>query len=257
MNRRKTERRRVLAEGDAVAALGGTTTDLGGGELGIPQRHHGERDEAAVTGAGAPFVDHPVVVDLNAQQGEFFVLALEEGLTAEAGKDVRETQRSLDMIGIHVGKALGLVVATDEDVVEGAWLVLHDLGAHGGRQAGERVDEVVVIPDIAVGPGRVIDGEGVATSDVHRHLVAFDARSPIDELLGQAGRPQIGRFHNVVVDRDDAGDVHGWLLGCALDLGCWVSGVLGFGDAENLTNRQFGTIMGRGVSRARTLPPGR
>jgi hypothetical protein len=194
--------------------------------LGVPQRHHGERDETAVTGAGAPFVDHPVVVDLNAQQGEFFVLALEEGLTAEAGKDVREAQRSLNMIGVHVGKALGLVVAADEDVVEGARLVLHDLGAHGGRQTGERVHEIVVVPDIAVSAGGVVNGEGVATGDVHRHLVAFDTRSPIDKILGEAGRPQIGRFHNVVVDRDDAGDFHGWLLGCAVGLGGWGFGLL-------------------------------
>ena len=125
------------------------------------------------------------------------------------------------MVGIHIGESLGLVIATHEDVVEGAWFVLHDLGTHRGRQTGERIDEIVVVPDITISAGGIIDGEGVATRDVHRNLVAFDTRATIDVLLGKAGRPQVRRFHNVVVDRDDAGDVHdcallGWRPTAAL-----------------------------------------
>jgi hypothetical protein len=159
VHRRQAQRHRVLAEGDVVTALGGTAADLGGGEFDVPQRHHGERDESGVSGTGTPLVDHPVVVDLHAQERELLVLALEERLTAEAGKDVREADRDLDVVGVHVGQSLHLVVATGEDVVVGARFVLHHLGADGGRETCERVDEVVVVPDVAVDTVGVVDLE--------------------------------------------------------------------------------------------------
>ena len=116
------------------------------------------------------------------------------------------------MIRVHVGKASSLVVATDEDVVEGAWFVLHNLGAHCGRKSCERIDEIVVVPNVAVFAVGIVDGEAVATRDRHRHLVAFNAGAAVAVLLRESGRPQIGGFDDVIIDRDDARDFHGGLL---------------------------------------------
>ena len=119
MDRRQAERVRVLGEGDGVAALGRAAADLGGGQLGVPQRDHGERDEPALAVAGAPLVDHPVVVGLHAEERELLVVALEEGLAAEAGQRVREADRRVDVVGVHVGQPLGLLPAPGADLVEG------------------------------------------------------------------------------------------------------------------------------------------
>ena len=53
VDRRQPERVGVLGEGDGVAALGGAAAHLVGGELGVPQRDHGERDEPALAASPA------------------------------------------------------------------------------------------------------------------------------------------------------------------------------------------------------------
>ena len=103
---------------------------------GVPQRHDRERDEPALAGTAAPLVDHPVVVDLDARQREFLVLTLEERLAAEAGEHVREADRGVDVVGVHVGEALGLVEAAGADLVERERLVVEDLEADRGREPG-------------------------------------------------------------------------------------------------------------------------
>ena len=114
-----------------------------------------ERDEAALPVAAAPLVDHPVVVGLHAQQRELGVapLALDallvERLAAEAGQRVGEADRRLDVVGRHVGQAVGLDPAPGADLVERRRRDVELVEADGGRQLGERVDEVVVEPPVA------------------------------------------------------------------------------------------------------------
>ena len=52
-------------------------------------------------GRAAPLLDHPVVVGLDAQQGELLVLGLGEGLAAEA-RERREAERRLEVVDVHV-----------------------------------------------------------------------------------------------------------------------------------------------------------
>ena len=125
VDRRQPQRVGVLGEGHGVAAPGGARPDLGGGQLGVPQRDHRERDEPALAVAGAPLVDHPVVVGLDAGQREVGVAALSldpllvERLAAEAGERVGEADRRLDVVGVHVGQPVLLDPAAAADLVEG------------------------------------------------------------------------------------------------------------------------------------------
>ena len=64
---RVAERGGVLGEAQRVAALGRRASDLGGGQIGVPDDGHGHGDEPARVGA-APLVDVPVVV--GPHQGE-------------------------------------------------------------------------------------------------------------------------------------------------------------------------------------------
>ena len=99
----QAEVRRQLAERDGPHAAGRVAPHLGGGELGVPQRDEAQRDEPAPA-AAAPLLDHPVVVGLDAEQGELLVLAPQEDLPAEA-RVVREAQLGLDAVEVHVGEA--------------------------------------------------------------------------------------------------------------------------------------------------------
>ncbi len=51
----------------------------------VPQRDDDQRNESPGNGP-APFIDHPVVVGLDAQHGQILVLGLVEDLAAETGK---------------------------------------------------------------------------------------------------------------------------------------------------------------------------
>ncbi|MEY2570927.1 MAG: hypothetical protein QOE63_1277, partial [Acidimicrobiaceae bacterium] len=62
-------------------------------ELRVPQGDERERDELPVAVTGAPLVDDPVVVGLDAQERELLVGPLEEGLAAEAREHVGEAHR--------------------------------------------------------------------------------------------------------------------------------------------------------------------
>src|SRR5882724_9706466 len=66
----------------------------------IPQRQHGQRDEAAGVPA-APVVEMPVVVGLDGGEGEFFVLHLLEARTGKTGKGP-EADRAQYAVRIHV-----------------------------------------------------------------------------------------------------------------------------------------------------------
>ena len=179
-----------------------------GGQLGVPQRHHGERDQRALAGAGGPLVDHPVVVGLHAQEGELLVLALEEGLPAEAGERVREVDGRLDVVGRHVGQPGRLVPGALADFVEGRQAEPELLEADRGRHHHEGGDQVVVVPDVAplpvgrLGPAQPRSGAALGAAQ-HLHLLAFDAWSAVLVAGRQARGPQVWRLDDVIVDGDD------------------------------------------------------
>ena len=211
---RQAEGIRVLGEADRVAALGGAAVDLLRRELGVPQRDDRQRDQATFPVARAPLVDHPVVVGLDAEERELLVGALEERLAAEPGQHVREADRRLDVVGVHVGEPFGELPATGADLVEGDRGVVEVGEADGGRQPRERVHEVVVEPEVA--PVAVLGALVVredAADEGELRLVAHDARRTVRVLRREPVRPQVGGLHDVVVGRDDARDVsHGPML---------------------------------------------
>ena len=205
-----TELRRVLGEGDRVAALRCTTTDLLRGEHGIPQRHQRERDESTATGTRAPVVDHPVVVDAQTGEGEILVGALEEPLPSEAGEDVRVVDRCVAVVRVHVGEACGLVPgAVAEVLVDGRHVALFVTRDAGGRvqQAGGR-DEIVEQPHVA--PFAIVDialEAVVTTLEGELHLLAHDPGAPLPQRGRQLLLPELLWFHDVVVDRDHVGQL--------------------------------------------------
>ena len=73
VQRRAVERRRVLREGDRMAAHVGEPMHFCGRLLGVPDHRHAERDEPAGVRA-APLVDVPVVVRLHHGAGDVVVL---------------------------------------------------------------------------------------------------------------------------------------------------------------------------------------
>ena len=164
--------------------------------------------------AGAPLVDHPVVVGLHAQRASSGSLSsrfrpLVERLAAEAGQRVGEADRRLDVVGVHVGQAVLLDPAAGADLVEGHGRDVEVVEADRRRQLGERVDEVVVEPPVAplaVGDALLVAEDAareVELGPVAHHPGADDPRYLAGSRLG----PQVGRLHDVVVDRDDPGQV--------------------------------------------------
>ena len=150
VERREAELGRVLAEGDGVASLGRAAPYLGRGGHRVPERNEGERDQAAPAGAAAPLVDHPVVVDLEAEQGEVLVGSLGEALPGEAREGVRVVDPDLLMVGVHVGQAGRLVVGPGAEVLVDGRQVLVPLEGHaaGRVEAVGAHDEVVEDPDV-------------------------------------------------------------------------------------------------------------
>jgi hypothetical protein len=183
---------RVLGEGHRVHALLGEATDLGGGQLRVPQDGQAHRDEAAGVGA-APGVDVPVVVGLEHGEGEVLVLGRREQPAREPGER-REAHRPEDPAGVHVLDPLVDVPAARAHLLEGgrldAVLLLGPAG-HG------------VEPD--VGDHGPVEGPHVGPVGL------------LDDLRGQVGEPrrqppleQVGRLDQVVVDahQDQVVGVH-------------------------------------------------
>ena len=220
VERGEAELGRVLAEGDGVAALGGAAADLGGGRLGVPQRDERERDQTAPSGPAAPLVDHPVVVDLQTEQGERLVVPLGETLPGEARERVRVVDPDLLVVGVHVTQAGRLVVGARAKVLVNSRDVLVPLERHatGRVEAVGTHDEVVEEPD--VGPGAVFDAalhrEDAALERALR-LLAHAAGSALAQRGRELALPEISGLEDVVVDRNDEGEVlfgrRGWCGG--------------------------------------------
>ena len=163
VHRRQAEERRDLGEAHRVPTTRRVAPHLFGREVRVPELDDRERDEPAV-GAGAPLVEHPVVVGLHAEVRELLVLALEERLAAEPGEG-RERQRHLGVVRVHVLEASLLVPAALAHVVH------RDRGdgdlvarvARGGHEPDERVLQVLGEPPVA--PGAVFALVGLAVAE--------------------------------------------------------------------------------------------
>jgi hypothetical protein len=77
-----------------VLPFAGAAADLGGGEVDVPERDEGHREQPTGTLPAAPLLDHPVVVRLDAGERDVLVGRLQEGLSAESGHG-REAERRL------------------------------------------------------------------------------------------------------------------------------------------------------------------
>ena len=206
-----------LGERHRMGAAGGVAAHFGGGQVGVPQGDERQRDEPAA-GAGAPLVDHPVVVGLHAQQGQLLVVGLHEGLAAEAGEHGK-AHGSLDMVEVHVVETGLLLPAAGTHllVVDGPGVDLLLGVARRRAQPGEGSLEVLVEPEIhhplhiAVHPYRlVVDDDQVFPDGLAHHPGAH-----VQILAGQAVGPQRGRLHDVIVHRDDPRDLrHGLSVLC-------------------------------------------
>ena len=195
---------RDLREADRVHATRRIASDLCGGQLRVPQRHDDQRNQAT-SGAGAPLFHLIVVVGLDAQKGELFVLGLGEGLAAEA-REGREAEGRLDVVGVHVLEALFLAVGARAHVLVGD--ALHGdfvTGyAHGGVDSQQRALQVLVVPPV---------GRSALGPRLHRQLAADEGDLPHGGphnagahvvILGRdAIRPGGGGLDDVVVDGDD------------------------------------------------------
>ena len=197
----------VLGEGHGEAALGGAALDLLHGEVHVPERDDGERDEAPVGVARAPLVDDPVVVGLHTEQRELLVWLLHEGLAAEARQGVGEADGHVHVVRVHVGQALLLLPAARADVVEGGDAEGQVAQPHRRREPREGRHQAVVVPDVpplALPVGRPLQALGPAEAAA----LALDARPVLQVLAGQPALPEVRRLDHVVVHGDDAGNRH-------------------------------------------------
>jgi hypothetical protein len=110
----------------------------------------------------------------------------------------------LDVVGVHVLEPFLLFPAAGADLFERDRLVVEIGEAARGRQLGERVDEIVVEPDVApVAVGHVAF-EGEHTADhLHGAALTHDARGAVLILRRKAVGPEIGWLDDVIVDGDD------------------------------------------------------
>ena len=163
--------------------------DLGGGELGVPQRHERDGDEASGVGIG-PFFDLPIVVGADALHAEVDVRidGVAERLPGDAS-DVTEEGVDVDAVLFHRLEALRGDVG----------LLGHVLPAVGAESVGELTGDGALhgaqaplhrdVPDVPplVAALDLPDVGGLAAPLALRHAVG----------------PHRRRFLQVVVGRDD------------------------------------------------------
>ncbi|HEV7976081.1 MAG TPA: hypothetical protein VGP60_15145 [Amycolatopsis sp.] len=130
----------------------GVTADLVGGKLRVPQRHHDQLQQPGRVGA-APVVVHPVVVGLDAQQAEFLVGRLAELLPAEP-RHLREAQRRLGVVTVHVGQPRHGIVDTLADVFQRDGVEVHLVPVEpgGGDVPANGLDHVTETQTSVSGP---------------------------------------------------------------------------------------------------------
>ena len=207
VDRRQPEVGRDLAEAHGVDTAPGVAPNLGSRLGRIPQRDQAERNQASA-GAGAPLLDHPVVVGPHAQQGELTIGGLEERLPAEARKR-REAERRLGVVEVHVLETFRHEVRARHHVLVGDARQADLFAGHpdGGVEAGERPAEVLVEPPVDRRPrvAGLSGNRGELASD-ERHLLdrrAHDAGTDAVILAGEPVAPHRCRLDDVIIHRDD------------------------------------------------------
>ena len=186
VHRRQPEVVHALGERDRLEAALGVAPHVGGRDLGIAQPHELQRDHALRVRAG-PHLVVPVVPRAHAREPELGVVAARERDAGEPGDERREAEARPDAGDVHVGDAGVDVPAALAHLVEARRfhrpLVL--------RTADHRVEPDVREQLVLVGPRLLA-------------VVELDqARRAVDEVRGHAAVEQVGRFDEVVVDRDD------------------------------------------------------
>jgi hypothetical protein len=183
VDRGEAERARVLTERQRTGSERGGPLDLPGRLVRVPQWDDHQRDEAS-GGAAAPFVQHEVVVRLDARQPELLVLALVERLAAQSGER-GEAQRREDAGAVHVLDSCRRVVAPAAHVGvrqrKGTELLARLAG--GSSQAERRDALVLVVPRLA-------------------QLVLHEARACVAQPGGKPALPCVRWLDDVVIDGD-------------------------------------------------------
>ena len=203
---------RDFGEAHCVHAACSVAVDLGSGEFGIPHRNDDERNETTLAGAATPFFNHEVVIGLHAKQREFLVLCFSEGLPAET-REGWEAQGRFGVVCVHVGKSCCLIPASLAHFFIGdrKHRALFGIEANSGDDATHWNLEVLVAPEVGE-----LSTRAVVANDVERvvHAIelevvdaqALEARTNVEVLLGEAAGPDIGRFDDVIIDRNDLRD---------------------------------------------------
>ena len=205
----QAEEGRDLAEAHGPDTAVCVAAHFGGGQLGVPQRDKGQRDQASLGLGPAPLIDHPVVVGLDAQEGELLVLGLGEGLTAEP-REGGEAERGLEVVGVHVLEPGLHLVGARSHVLIGDAPHGHLVAGHpdGGVDPEQRSLEVLVVPPVGGEPfGAGHHGELAADEGDLPHRGPHDPGADVVVLLRETIHPHVGRLNYVVVDGDDPGHV--------------------------------------------------
>ena len=184
VNGGQPQRFRVLGEGKGRDAPGRHAFHLLGCQRRVPHRNEHQRDVAARRGA-APLLDEPVVVVLQALEAELPVAGIHEQLPAESG-DGRKAQRCKHAGAVHVLDARRGVVTP--------W-------SHLGVGQRFRAELLFGFADDRAQPGIRVPLT-VVDPHVHAVVVGFHVRRAVPVLGSDAIDPEIRRFEDMVVDRD-------------------------------------------------------
>ncbi len=191
-----------LREGDGPATPSRVALHLLRGGSRIPQGDQRQGQQAA-RGSGAPLVDDPVVVGLDAPQRQPAIAGLVEHLAAEAGH-VREAQGSLHEVLIHVVDAGHRVVAARPHIGVGdrVGVVLVHGNAGAGHHLRDGLGQILVDPPVHHGAIAALDAFDPQGGRVPPGLAAVPHNSRADHplLLRQPVPPQVWGFDDVIVD---------------------------------------------------------
>ncbi len=188
MDRREPELvGRLRERGGAEASLG-VAPDLLGRDRGIAQVRDLVRDEPTRVRA-APGFEVPVVVRADRRERELVVVRPQrQALAHEAGKERREAQGHVDAVDVHVADARVDVPRAAPHLVETRRLESVLARRPSDHRVEADVRQRLVLPD----PGLA----AVVGRD--------DVRLRIGVPRGKPSRERVGRFDDVIVDRDDS-----------------------------------------------------
>jgi hypothetical protein len=120
VNAGQAEHGGIVGERDGGAALLGDALDLRDRRVHVPGRQQAAWDEAARMGA-APFIDMPVIIGAQMDQGVVLVRRLVEQAAVET-HEASEIQRRSDAVDVHIVDARAGIVDTLAQLIEGGGL---------------------------------------------------------------------------------------------------------------------------------------